>query len=168
MKTTFRLIAVGSVVVASAAIAQPAVASDTDTIAVSATVTKNCIIDASALAFDDVNTLSGQPVDAAGTIDVTCTNETPWTASANAGQAKGATFGERKLMSGENELNYALYTNSARTTLWGDGETEGSGTLGDTGSGSSQQKTFYGRIAANQTSAPAGVYNDTVTVTVSY
>lgn len=151
------------------AIAQPAAASThTDTIAVSATVTENCVISASPLAFDDVNTLSGQAVDGSGTIDVTCTNETPWTVSADAGQAQGATFGARKLVNGLNQLSYALYTNSARTTVWGDGVAGASATIGDTGTGSLQQKAFYGRVAASQTSAPAGAYADTVTVTVSY
>lgn len=160
------LIAIGGI--AAIAAVHPAAAQSTDTVAVSATVTQNCVINASALAFGDVNTLSGAAVDASGTIDVTCTSETPWTASADAGQTEGATLGARKLLNGTNELSYALYADAARTSLWGDGVAEASTTLADVGTGSSQVKTFYGRIAASQTSAPAGVYNDTVTVTVAY
>ena len=166
MNNKLYMTALATAAVGVVAIAQPAAASThTDTIAVSATVTENCVISASALAFGDVNTLSGQAVDGSGTIDVTCTNETPWAVSADAGQAEGASFGERKLVNGSDQLSYALYTDEARTNVWGEGE---GATIGDTGTGSSQEKTFYGRVAANQTSAPAGAYSDTVTVTVSY
>lgn len=157
------------VVAAVSLSAQPAAAqSQTGTIAVSATVTNNCTIDSSPLAFGDVNTLSGQPVDGAGSISVTCTSQTPWAVSADVGQGASATFAERKMINGANELSYSLFTDSARTTVWGDGVDGVTGTLAGTGSGLTQVTNFYGRIAAGQTAAPSGTYADTVTVTVTY
>ena len=41
-------------------------------------------------------------------------------------------------------------------------------TIGDTGTGSAQAVTIYGRVGSGQTSAPAGSYADTVSVTVTY
>jgi len=63
-------------------------------------------------------------------------------------------------------LDYALYTDSGRTTIWGDG-TDGA-TIDDTGTGSAQAKTIYGTVLAGQPGVPAGSYADTVAVTVTY
>ena len=134
---------------------------------VTATVTPNCTVSTSAIAFGSVNTLSGSNVDGTGGVTVTCTNGTPWTASAGAGSGSGASFNGRKLSAGSNMLTYNLYTDSSRSSIWGDG-TGSTATLGNTGSGGTQNFTIYGRIAAGQTSAPAGNYSDTVSVTVSY
>ena len=70
------------------------------------------------------------------------------------------------MTSGANLLNYALYTDSGRTTLWGDGVT--GSTIDDTGTGTAQSNTIYGEVLAAQASAPAGSYADTVVVTVTY
>jgi spore coat protein U-like protein len=71
------------------------------------------------------------------------------------------------MTSGSNSLTYGLYTNAARTTVWGDG-TGSTATVTNTGSGSAQNFTVYGRIPAGQTSTPAGIYADTVSVTITY
>jgi spore coat protein U-like protein len=114
-----------------------------------------------------VSTLSGSNVDAAGGITVSCTNGTAWTASASAGTGTGATLASRKLVSGANLLNYALFTDSERSLLWGDG-TASTATITGTGTGAGQVRAIYGRVAAGQTSAPAGSYADTVAVTITY
>lgn len=59
-------------------------------------------------------------------------------------------------------LQYNLYTTAARTTVW-DNVTGVSGT----GNGADQWNTVYGRVPA-QTTPAAGVYQDTVNVTVSW
>ena len=164
--TTFRTLGALSLV-AAAIVAGPAVAAtDTDTIDVSATVTSNCVVVANPIEFGDVDVTSGSNVDGSGTISVTCTSGTAWAASADAGVGTGASLAVRKMANGANLLNYSLYTNSAGGTLWGDGTT--GGLISDTGSGSAQSKTFYGRVSSGQSSLPAGAYDDTVTVTVTY
>lgn len=153
----------------SLAAAQPAQAAETaSTLDVGATVTANCVVGTTALAFGDVDVTSGQNVDGAGGLSVTCTTGTAWAASADAGGGTGASLAVRKMASGANLLNYALYTDGARTSVWGDGVGGTSSTISGTGSGSAQASTIYGRVASGQTSLPAGSYADVVAVTVTY
>ena len=76
-----------------------------------------------------------------------------------------------RLSGGGWNLNYNLYTNSARTIVWGDG-TGGSSaqTLsGGTVSGGLRRfsRTVYGRIAAMQ-NVGAASYSDTIVMTVIF
>ena len=161
-----RCVALGALA-AVALSARPALATDTTgSLSVTATVTSNCAVSTTAVAFGNVDVTLNSNVDAAGGISVVCTNGTAWTAKAGAGAGSGATVTSRKMTSGANLLNYALYTDSARTTVWGDGTT-GSAITG-TGTGSAQASTIYGRVPSGQTTKPIGSYADTVTVTVTY
>lgn len=157
---------------ASAAVAvaaSPASAGDTtSSLTVDATVTANCSVSTSAVNFGNINVLSGTDGDATGGLSVTCTNGTAWSASADAGSGAGASLASRKMESGGNLLNYALYTDSGRTTVWGDAADASSAKFSGTGTGSEQASTIYGRIASGQTSVPSGSYADAVTVTVTY
>jgi spore coat protein U-like protein len=161
-----RVLSIGGAALVAVA-AQPVLATDTtSTLAVNATVTSNCAVSTTAVAFGNVDVTSNANVDAGGGVSVTCTNGTAWTAKASAGGGSGATITDRKMTSGANVLSYALYTDSAHTTVWGDGTT-GSAITG-TGTGSAQANTIYGRIPSGQTTKPVGTYADTVTVTVTY
>jgi spore coat protein U-like protein len=135
---------------------------------VSATVTDNCTLTTSPVAFGNVDATSGANVDATGGVSVTCTSGTAWSASADAGAGAGATLASRKLANGANLLDYSLYTESTRTTLWGDGVGGTTATIDGTGTGAAQANTIYARVPAGQSSAPAGSYSDTVAVTVTY
>lgn len=151
-----------------ALLAQPALAAETsDTLDVSATVTANCVVSTSPIAFGNVDVTTNSNTDATGSISVTCTNGTSWVASADAGSGDGADLAVRKMTSGANLLSYALYTDSNRTSLWGDG-VESTATIAANGSGVAQSRTIYGRVLSGQTGVPAGSYADTVTVTVAY
>ncbi len=157
---------------AAAAVAMAAfpasAATTTSSLSVNATVTANCSVSTTAVAFGNVNVLSGTNADATGGLSITCTSGTTWSASADAGAGTGASLATRKMASGANLLNYALYTDSARTTVWGDAATTATVKFSGTGTGAAQASTIYGRIASGQTSVPAGSYADTVTVTVTY
>jgi len=143
-------------------------ATTTSSLAVNATVTANCSATTTAVAFGNVNVLSGTNTDATGGFSVTCTSGTAWSASASAGAGTGATLAVRKMASGANLLNYALYTDSARTTVWGDAADATTVKFSGTGNGAAQASTIYARVPSGQTSVPAGSYADTVTVTVTY
>jgi spore coat protein U-like protein len=152
------------------AVAFPGVAMANSTsanLSVTATVTANCTVSTSPVAFGSFDALAGSAIDATGGVTVTCTNGTSWAAAAGAGSGTGATLASRKLSSGANLLNYSLFTDTGRTTLWGDG-TATTATIANTGSGTAQAVTIYGRIAASQAAAPAGSYSDTVSVTITY
>ena len=164
-----RLLA-GSLAVLAVAGAQPAMAATaTGSLSTSATVTSNCVVSTTAVAFGDVDVTGGSNVDGTGGLSVTCTSGTAWTATADAGAGTGASLATRKMTKGTDLLTYVLYTDSARTSVWGDGVTAGAtGTFTGTGTGSPQASTIYGRVPSGQTSLPAGAYSDTVTVTVTY
>ena len=163
---TIKLLASSMIAIAAVA-AQPAfAATDAADLAVSATVTSNCVVSTTALAFGNVDVTSGANVDGTGGISVTCTSGTPWSATADAGAGTAASLESRKMMSGASLLNYAIYTDVARTTVWGDGTTTAD--ITGTGNGVAQETTIYGRVPLGQTSLPVGAYADTVIVTVTY
>lgn len=161
----FKPLAAGAIVAAAIA-AQPAFAQSADsTLAVSATVTDNCTVATTPLSFGDVDVTSGADVDGAGGISVTCTSGTLWVVSADAGAGTDATFASRKMANGAELLDYGLYTDDARTAVWGDAT---AATIDGTGTGAAQDTPIYGRVPLGQSALPAGTYTDTVTVTVTY
>ena len=146
----------------------PAAAETKDTsLSVSASVSATCSIAANAVNFGAVDTLSSSPVLGSGSIDVTCTSGTGWSATADIGGGSGASFATRRLTSSGNTLDYTLYRDSARTQVWGIGSGSTFAIAG-TGSGAQQNVSVYGRIPGGQGSAPAGSYTDTVNVTITY
>ncbi len=150
----------------AAGAASPALATTaTTTFAVTASVLQTCLVAATPLAFGNYDPTSATPTDGSTTLLVTCTNATPYTVGLSAGGGTGATVATRKLTNGGNTLNYSLYQNGARSTLWG--TTIGTDTVAGTGTGLAQSLTVYGRIPALQ-AAVQGAYTDTITVTVTY
>ncbi|HKI74097.1 MAG TPA: spore coat U domain-containing protein [Pseudomonadales bacterium] len=137
----------------------------TDTFQVTANVNAACTVSANDLAFGVYDPFSATPTDATSTMDVLCTNTTDYDVGLDAGTGTGATVASRKMSSGANLLNYSLYQDSGRATVWG--ETVGTDTVSGTGIGTSQSLTVYGRLFALQNAVP-GAYSDTVTVTVTF
>jgi spore coat protein U-like protein len=140
-------------------------ASTTSTFAVQATIAATCTINSSStLNFGTLGVLASN-TDQTSTIQVACTNTTPYNIGLDVGTGSGATVAVRKLTSGSNTVNYTLYSDTGRTTVWGN--TVSTDTVAATGSGAAQNYTVYGRIPAQTTPAP-GSYADTITVTVTY
>ncbi len=140
----------------------------TDSFVVSATVLKNCVINAPDLnlgTFDGTNDLT-----ASSAISVRCTNNTTYDVNLSTGSS--GTFANRTLVLGSDTLNYNLYTTSGYTTVWGD-NTGGSGrpaTGTGAGMAANQTLTVYGQLLAANNTAPvdAGTYTDTIIATISY
>jgi spore coat protein U-like protein len=140
-------------------------ATSTATMTVQMTITATCLVNsASTLNFGTQGVLTTN-VDQTSTIQVTCTNTTPYNVGLDAGTGTGATVATRKMTSGANTVNYTLYSNSGRTTVWG--TTIGTDTVAATGNGAAQSYTVYGRVPPQTAPAP-GTYTDTITVTVTY
>lgn len=139
-----------------------AAATSTATMSVTATVQATCSASATTLAF---GTYTGVQLDGSSTLSVSCTNTTPYTVSLNVGTGTGATVAVRKMTASTQALNYSLYQDSGRSTVWG--QTIGTDTLAGTGNGSAQSLTVYGRIPAGQLPTP-GSYSDTITATITY
>jgi spore coat protein U-like protein len=146
--------------------AVPAVAATaTSTFTVQITITTSCVINSAAtLNFGSQGVLAAN-VDQTTTIQLQCTNSTPYTVSLDPGTSTGATVTTRKMVNGANTVSYSIYRDAARTLNWGN--TIGTDTVAGTGNGAAQSITVYGRVPAQTTPAPA-VYTDTVTLTVTY
>lgn len=142
----------------------------TNSFQVTATVISSCLVSGSTLNFGgSIDPLtSAVPVDGTSALSIQCTNTTPYSVALNAGvNATGASnFSGRAMKSGSNSLAYQLYTDAARSTVWGDG-TASSTTNGGTGTGLTQSMNIYGRIPSLTGAVPGG-YTDTVTITVTY
>ena len=144
-------------------------ATKSNTFNVNAAVAKNCLVEATDLTFADY--IGTAEVDASSTVSAKCTKGTSFAFSLNAGTTGGATIAQRLLDGpGAETLQYNLYTDAARSTLWGDGTT--GVVVSDVGTGMANwiPATVFGRIpnnATNQAAAP-GAYADVITVTVTY
>jgi spore coat protein U-like protein len=151
-----------------AAFASVAAASTATTvIPVSAVVIDSCTVLATPLAFGNYNSLSGGMVDAVSLVTPICTIGTAYSVSLDAGQGSGATPAVRRLNGNDGAtLNYSIYTDASRHTVWGD-NSGGTAWKTGSGSGSPQSIMMYGRIPASQPTV-AGVYSDIVTVTLTY
>jgi spore coat protein U-like protein len=137
----------------------------TSTFQVQMTIAAQCIINSAAtLNFGSQGVLSAN-TDQTSTLSVQCTNSTAYNIGLDAGTGSGASVAVRKMTSGGNTINYSLYTDAGRSTLWGN--TIGTDTVSATGNGSAQSYTVYGRVPSQTTPAP-GAYADTITVTVTY
>ena len=136
---------------------------------VGATVAGACSVSATSFNFGNAlpNAVTSN-VDAQGSVRAMCGAGTPYTIALNAGGGAGATFAARRMrvQSGSATLAYSLYTDVARTTLWGDGSA-GTSVVTSTASGTPQVIPVYGRIPGGQT-VPNGLYFDTITVSLTF
>ncbi len=141
----------------------------TTTFQVQASVNALCSVSAVNLAFGAVNPLSTQ-TDATTTVTVNCTKNSPYTVGLDAGTVTGTTIATRKMANGADILNYNLYTDAARGTIWGNSSTAPTWVSGTgTGMQSAQVLTVYGRVATGQSNLAVGTYTEpTITVTVTY
>ncbi len=142
-------------------------ATSTTSFGVSATVEDSCSVSASALGFGSIDPIANVDTDATTTIDVTCSNTTSYDVGLDAGETTDATVTARQMTdTSSNTLDYSLYSDSGRTTNWGN--TVGTDTVAGTGNGTAQTLTVYGRVPSGQQTATVGSYTDTITVTVTY
>jgi spore coat protein U domain-containing protein, fimbrial subunit CupE1/2/3/6 len=118
------------------------------------------------VAFGSYDVFSATPLDSVGSISITCLLAPSPTVSLSPGRS--GSFLQRTMVSGANVLNYNLYQDAQRRTIWGDG-TGGSSTYGPLNLGfyGTANLSIYGRIPPGQDVA-IGAYADTVTVTVNF
>jgi spore coat protein U-like protein len=142
-------------------------ATATTTFGVSANIVPTCSVSAAALNFGAAipNPISSN-VDSTSTITATCSSGADYTIALNAG-IQGGTVALRRMGAGANTLNYTMFTDAGRSSVWGDG-TLGTSLFNSSGSGSAQAITVYGRIPSGQTAPSTGTYTDTVTVTITF
>ena len=165
MKLKFALsLALGLSMMASSA---QAVTSITTTFQVKISIGAACTFSTGAAADMDFGpqTLLTSVLNQTSTINVQCTNTTPYTIGLNGGAvANSVTARQMKSVAGA-FVNYSLFRDSARTANWGN--TIGTDTLSGIGTGATVIHTVYGQVPV-QTTPASGTYADTVTVTVTY
>ena len=137
----------------------------TGTFNVQVTIAATCALNnASNLNFGTQGVLAAN-VDQTSTITVTCTNTTPYNIGLDQGVNGGSVTTRQMKAAGPALINYSLFSDAGRTVNWG--QTIGTDTVAATGTGSAQPFTVFGRIPPQPSPLPA-VYNDTITVTVTY
>jgi spore coat protein U-like protein len=148
---------------AAPALAQTATAN----LSVTATVTKNCSITTTAVAFgsyDPVVANATTPLDGTGSVVVTCTKGAG--TRIDLGLGGNASGSVRRMLGGADLLTYELYTDSGRSTVWGSGAGAGQ-TIAAAPNKNPRTFTVYGRVAAGQ-DVGAASYADTVVATINF
>jgi spore coat protein U-like protein len=125
-------------------------------------ITGGCAIENVAPVDFGTQALLTQEFLATGSFDVRCTNGLPYDVTLSDGlNPVGDT---RRMAAGGEFIAYELYSNPGRTIVWGDDTGE---IVEGTGNGAAQPFTVYGEVPP-QTTPTAGLYTDTVTITVIY
>lgn len=138
-----------------------------------------CAVTTSGLSFGaGYAPFSGAPTDAVADVDLTCTLAgllsvctIPYSIALDTGGS--GSYAARQLSSLSDVLQYNVYTDPARTIIWGDGSGATATVNGSVnfsnllGGVRTANHPAYGRIPANQ-AVDEGVYADTLTVTVTY
>jgi len=126
----------------------------------------SCSINAvGAVAFGVYDYLNPNPTDSAGTITYTCTGPgglLGGSAVVTLSQGSSGTYAQRTMLSGANVLGYNVYTDAARTRVWGD--STGGTFVGLAPVAKNASLPVYGRMPPGQNVA-SGSYSDTLTVT---
>jgi spore coat protein U-like protein len=121
------------------------------------------------VSFGSYSVFSTSPLDSTGSFTFNCTGVGGAdTIVIDLGRGNASSYSPRQMLRGGTALAYNLYTNPARSTVWGDG-TAGTSHYGPTTPPNATDVTLsiYGRLPASQ-SVPAGAYSDTVVITVLF
>jgi spore coat protein U-like protein len=137
---------------------------------------QSCSATITPIAYGSADVLLNQPVDTTATLEISCTGTANSTVRvcANLGRewpTPGA-LSRRMISFGGNFLNHQLYSDAARTQVWGSWAGAGYGSggvqidipLGPTGN-ATRTRTIYGRVLADQQTVPAGLYGQLLTGT---
>jgi spore coat protein U-like protein len=120
-----------------------------------------CNVTAQGVAFGAYDTLNASATEGVGNVQVICLTPVSFTVSLDSGSGS---YAQRMMSGGAGQLGYNLYTDSSRTTVWGDGL---GATSNVSASGILVDLPVYGRIPARQ-NVGAASYADSITVTVTY
>ena len=102
------------------------------------------------------------------TVQVTCTNSTPYTLGLDAGLNGGGAVTARQMKGGTGGafLPYKLTTDAAYLNVWGN--SAATGWVSATGTGAAQTYTVYAQVPVPASTPAPDAYADTITATVTY
>ena len=122
-----------------------------------------CSIATTAVAFGTYDPQVATALDGVGSVTTVCDSASTNNVSVAINGGGSNNVNARRMTSGASTLGYQLYSNSARSTVWG----TGGSALSYTGRNRTVTRTIYGRIPARQ-NVTAGSYVDTLIVTVTF
>jgi spore coat protein U-like protein len=127
-----------------------------------------CSLTSTSIAFGSYDIFSSAPLDSLGQIIFRCANN-DHNVSISLDKGGAPSFNPRRMLNGANSLNYNLYTDAARTVIWGDGTggTQNFFIANPQPNNQDISVPLYGRIPAGQ-GASVGSYSNTVTVTINF
>ena len=129
-----------------------------------------CSVSATGVNFGAYDVFVTAPLDSTGTVTVTCTQNQPidiTIAIGPSGTSNSFVPRQMRSASSPDRLNYNLFVNAGRSTVWGDGAA-GTSTvlLNNVSRNRPRVTTIYGRIPAGQ-DVSVGSYFDSLTVTIT-
>ncbi len=132
----------------------------------------SCGVSTTGVAFGSYDPILGQNRDTSGTISVSCTGNSGDAVSYSLLLSAGdGSFSSRAMAGSAVPLQYNLYTDIARSQIWGDG-TSGTVVVSDSYSlsisSTVRNYTVYGRIPSGKTGLTAAAYNDTIVISLNY
>jgi spore coat protein U-like protein len=158
--SNFRLIK-GGLALALVAVTGPAALAQTADLTVTAEIQASCVLNGGSLDFGPYTATEETDTEGEGSFTYQCTGGTGITLSLGPGQ--NGDGGIRQMASGDARLQYELFQNPARSTVWGE---DGAALVVESTSTSATPVPVYGLIQAGQDSA-AGSYSDTVLITLN-
>ena len=140
--------------------------------------TVSCSVSATGLSFGSYDVFAAGAITSTTTLSVTCTLTSGGATTVNyvvaLAPGSSGTFVQRQMKNGGNALGYNLYSDPARTTVWGDGTGSAPTVSGmpmtlkpPTPSTKTDNFTVYGNVPALQDAA-VGAYSDNITITLTY
>lgn len=145
-------------------------ASSSAAVPVTVTVATHCKMNSNPMqfgAYDPAGANNASALNAVGSINIKCTKNTSAVIRIDGGQHASRSSRTSRAMTnaaGTTYLDYELYLDSARSTVW---NTSNSASFQEPGGGVVTMVAIYGAIPGNQ-DVNDGQYNDVVTVTASF
>ena len=127
----------------------------------------SCTISATSVNFGNYNVFTAAPLDSTGTVTYNC-NDKAKNITVMLSKGVSGTYSPRTMMKGAEPLSYNLYTDAARSIVWGDG-------TGGTSVHSSANPpadtnvvlTIYARVPASQ-DVTAGSFSETISAVINF
>jgi spore coat protein U-like protein len=166
-----RKLVLSALAAATLAIGNAGAGTSNTTFTVQITVSNSCTVAVNTLTFPATSTLAAA-IPGSTTGSVTCTGNSPVAVSFDDGLHGGGLGVNRQMKNtaDADQIVYDLYTTAAHTVILGDGATGGTVTIPitPTGGGASDAFSVFGLTAAGQDPKTNGLYQDTVTATVTF
>lgn len=127
-----------------------------------------CTISTTAVSFGSYNVFTASADDGTGQITYRCTGTPTPLVRIQLDKGGSPSFSPRQMRNGSETLNFNLYLDSTRTTIWGDG-TGGTQAYSQANppNGQNINLNVFGRIPSGQ-DVSAGTYSATVTATIFF